>query len=534
MPIPIQCPKCKTKLRAPDAAAGKRVRCKQCQTAIIVPAIEDDTDQDLAFTSAPAKSTKRPSVKRAADEDDDEEDDDDEPAGVPLLVKLLVVVVFLAILGGGGWLGYTRFGSKTLNPVVAQNDKNPPVPVKPASKPPVKEEGSSPPQVEPKPKQQEPPSPTEPTKVEPKKENPPVQNDPAKKIDPKAIDVANNFPDDPNAKKASAGAPTKTPDGAMTFTIDPKNNIRFLGLSADGKTLYTSAWGGDLIYWDLETLKERDRITLPDVGKLKKQGLRAALSPDRRLLAFVYWDLLQILDLETKKIDILANPNPAATLYSLPQFSADGALIVTKYIYNWALWDVKERKFIKELIANTISLNEGTHGLAPEGDQFMTINSEFGFRLAPLANPKDDTEYKISEEKRSYRMPRFSPSGKLLVLEARAGENGALQVIDWASKKPVTAPIELRLLTKNKFSESIANLAFSPDESTMVACIGERIGIQQIDIAKGTVLGAVTYEPISAAYYGPSFAQWTPNGQKLIVGYANLVKVWDVKDIPWK
>lgn len=38
MPIPVVCPKCQTKLNAPDAAAGKKVKCPKCADVLAVPA----------------------------------------------------------------------------------------------------------------------------------------------------------------------------------------------------------------------------------------------------------------------------------------------------------------------------------------------------------------------------------------------------------------------------------------------------------------------------------------------------------------
>jgi uncharacterized Tic20 family protein len=46
VPIVVTCPSCKARLRTPDAALGKRIRCPCCQTAILV--------QDSGATDAPA------------------------------------------------------------------------------------------------------------------------------------------------------------------------------------------------------------------------------------------------------------------------------------------------------------------------------------------------------------------------------------------------------------------------------------------------------------------------------------------------
>ncbi len=39
MPISVVCPKCTKKLNAPDALAGKRAKCPQCTTVVVVPGI---------------------------------------------------------------------------------------------------------------------------------------------------------------------------------------------------------------------------------------------------------------------------------------------------------------------------------------------------------------------------------------------------------------------------------------------------------------------------------------------------------------
>jgi phage FluMu protein Com len=42
MPIDVRCSECSTKLRAPDTAAGKKIKCPKCQTIIPVPAPESE------------------------------------------------------------------------------------------------------------------------------------------------------------------------------------------------------------------------------------------------------------------------------------------------------------------------------------------------------------------------------------------------------------------------------------------------------------------------------------------------------------
>ncbi len=42
MPILVDCPGCRRKLRVPDATAGRRGRCPRCDSAFVVPDLPDD------------------------------------------------------------------------------------------------------------------------------------------------------------------------------------------------------------------------------------------------------------------------------------------------------------------------------------------------------------------------------------------------------------------------------------------------------------------------------------------------------------
>lgn len=73
MPIQVTCEKCATDYRLPEKAAGKRIRCKSCQSVITVPsATNDDFLTDLALEDfrdgapppQPAKPRKKKKKKR--------------------------------------------------------------------------------------------------------------------------------------------------------------------------------------------------------------------------------------------------------------------------------------------------------------------------------------------------------------------------------------------------------------------------------------------------------------------------------------
>ena len=87
MPIVVTCPKCPTKLSAPDTAAGKAVRCPKCGAAAPVPNLLPAEEMPVVeATVVPPKARPKPVVADAGDDDDrprkksrrDEEDADDD------------------------------------------------------------------------------------------------------------------------------------------------------------------------------------------------------------------------------------------------------------------------------------------------------------------------------------------------------------------------------------------------------------------------------------------------------------------------
>ena len=100
MPIPVTCSQCNSKLQAPDAAAGKRVKCPKCGAAIEVASATTEEAAGIVPAPPPIPTTPthqpiipdlhaddeefRPRRKpRRDDEDDhgreDRRDDDDRP-----------------------------------------------------------------------------------------------------------------------------------------------------------------------------------------------------------------------------------------------------------------------------------------------------------------------------------------------------------------------------------------------------------------------------------------------------------------------
>lgn len=67
MPASVECPSCDTRLSVPPTAAGKRVRCPNCQQPVAVPAADDF---EVVEDDPPVKAA-RPSKRRPVDDEDD-------------------------------------------------------------------------------------------------------------------------------------------------------------------------------------------------------------------------------------------------------------------------------------------------------------------------------------------------------------------------------------------------------------------------------------------------------------------------------
>ncbi len=119
MAIPIQCAKCSAKMSAPDAAAGKRVKCPKCAAVIAVPVAEDDFEivEDEPRPPVKAAVAKKPAPVVIVDEDEeederpakksrrrDEDDEDERPRKKKVAAKKKGVPIWIFAVGGVGML----------------------------------------------------------------------------------------------------------------------------------------------------------------------------------------------------------------------------------------------------------------------------------------------------------------------------------------------------------------------------------------------------------------------------------------------
>jgi hypothetical protein len=134
MPTTVQCPGCSSRLNAPDAAAGKKVKCPKCQTLIVVPAprppaagfevVDDRTALKPARSKGPAAPAVEADVQLEDDPDDRPRKKRRKAAGPPPGVLIAAAAACVLLLAGAGFAVYW-FGSRDKPQPTATAETNP-------------------------------------------------------------------------------------------------------------------------------------------------------------------------------------------------------------------------------------------------------------------------------------------------------------------------------------------------------------------------------------------------------------------------
>lgn len=526
MPISVQCPKCGLKMRAPDSAVGKRIRCKRCQQALTVSGATQATAQQpqLLITSPMANTAKKGGGLKWA----------------------LVGLVLIAALAAGGYFMWPTLASMLFDdakskggtPVAQAKDKNKPwtdkeQPTKDSSATtdkipvPVKDKEDTPPPPMPKKK---------------KDKETAVQPAPDKEK-PKKDGAIPDFPDiDPQGKKGKKiEGPTKTPDGALTVAIHPKQALRFMAVSPDGKTLYTAAWDNELRTWDLDTLIEKSSLPLPKPDKEPNTRLQAALSPDGKSILFNHWDVLQILTLESQKVEQFTRPPKQTSHIGDIRISADGSTALTESGFWFAVWNVPERKFIAELKYDNSGLASGnSFALAPDAKFWIhTANNSDGARLLLLPDCKRigdcaglEKLQSIDEISSHPSYPVVSPTGKRLAYAQSCKGVRTIRVFDLATRK-LLQEMPFPKMGKSTLNPSVEQITFAPDEKSLLVLDDHR-WVRGYDLEAGKMVGAFQVDRSPVTGNDAKFIAITRDESRVIIGLDNWVKVWDRAALPLK
>jgi predicted Zn finger-like uncharacterized protein len=86
MPVIVSCPECGTKLRVPDTAVGKRVKCSKCATAFVAEPPAEDAGVQAAPPERPAPPEEPVSARKPARRRDEERFRRRDDGGVSTLI----------------------------------------------------------------------------------------------------------------------------------------------------------------------------------------------------------------------------------------------------------------------------------------------------------------------------------------------------------------------------------------------------------------------------------------------------------------
>lgn len=350
--------------------------------------------------------------------------------------------------------------------------------------------------------------------------------------------------DPPPARDPKPGQASKTRDGAMTAIIHPEKNLRFVDVSPDGTTLYTAAWDNRLRVWDAATLDLKDEFELPKPDRQPNSRLHAALSPDGKRLVFAHWDLLQIMDLASKKVEIFGGMPKEEHGLGQIILSGDGRVALSRWAtVDYALWQVPERKFVTKLKydgmglarnnASVLGSDGGSWAHAPMNAYGVSLRSLPDCRdLGLLAGPEtpdagDATNY-------SGWAPALSPKGRLFAYVQSHKQERRIRVFDLV-KRDLRHDMPLLKYSKNVLDPIADSLAISPDEKLLVVLDSDR-WLHGYDLEKGKFLGAFAFPRLGAWSSGGDderVVRFTRDGRRLVAGALNLVKVWDLESVAW-
>ncbi len=121
MPVPVECPGCRTRLTAPNELLGRKVKCPDCGLVLVVP-------------MAAPRSAPRPAPRPRPRIEEDEEYDDragryerrESSGGGLLIVGLLVGLLVLAGAGAGAWYYFKDKKEEVIADAIANATKSAP------------------------------------------------------------------------------------------------------------------------------------------------------------------------------------------------------------------------------------------------------------------------------------------------------------------------------------------------------------------------------------------------------------------------
>lgn len=533
MPVRVQCPACSAGASLPDSVRGKTVKvtCKKCGKKF--------TLKPRSNAGVPASSTKVQSSRRSpppAPAGDDFAFDSDAPpprrasgrrrgrGGIWLVIAGLGGIAVLA-LGTLAYLTFNSWSNSTKLAQASQKGTDQAQTAKDTSK-----------EAQPAATAQDGKKTTSKEDKKPEEKKPPDKMPPEKPIDKPPLEKP---PVTPKVEHVS-----KTPDGAMTLVAHPEKHLRFTAVSPDGKTLYTAAWDNQLRLWDTAKFEPKADLPLPKPDSQPNSRLQAALSPDGKSLLFAHWDILQVMDLETKKVEVFEGMPKEEHGLGQIVLSADGRTAVTNWAtVSYALWRIPDRKFVSKLAYDGMGLARGqASALVPDGSCWIHApQTGNGVQLRALPDGRDlgscsGPEKPTGIDASIYvpTAPVLSPKGKLLAYAQVRKGGRSIRVFDFA-KRIMLHDLPLTKHAKETLDPQVTSMAIAPDEKLLVVLDSHR-WLHGFDLEKGAFLGAIAFprpNPSGTGGDDEHTVLFTNDGRRLIAAACNLVKVWERDTLVW-
>jgi len=255
-----------------------------------------------------------------------------------------------------------------------------------------------------------------------------------------------------------------------------------VGFTSDGATLLSGGYDGTIRLWDVKSAKQTgvqtvypqhsmilDNVPPPRIGTLFN-----AFSPDGTLFAYNYSEFINLWDIKTQKVHVLASDYLVGEQFGPVTFTADGnALIATVaknystaflYIYTWVVKDVQAS--------------------APSD---------------PLHGPEKPATTLTGTQGADYAAIAVSHDGTLLALYNVT--DTSIQIFDLkAGKVQNTLPGSP---AKNGEVNDIYGLAFSPDSSLIAVASFDKT-LRLCDVKTGKVLATLAgHDDVYTVIFSP-------------------------------
>jgi WD40 repeat protein len=318
------------------------------------------------------------------------------------------------------------------------------------------------------------------------------------------------------------------PEGALarlgTLRLRQEAPIRALAFTPDGKSLITGGFGRGLVFWDVDSGKERRRLALTNVTSL-------ALSADGKVLAVGGADgAAHVLDAANGAERKLLREEPRRFGATFVALSPDGksALVATQHSRDVVLWDVAEARARHRLSLANGTATRPPMAFTPDGKAFVltldddrlhVLDALTGRDLRTLAGSAPPAGTGAHNRIQALAI---SADGKYVAFGGRASNE--LVVLDLASGK------EARRLSPRAgpvHHGATHSLAFTPDGRFLVEGGGN--GVSVWGVASGKLLRRFPGGEYSAPG-APAPLALSPDGKSIAVASGNVLSLRSLAD----